>query len=121
MKKVISILLCLFLVFSFSSCKKSEMDKNGTDSGAYKPSLMYDNVVYSLSSEKSENFTVNKDSLEYVGTIKDTISGTELPTQNFQASGNSELLDCNIYFSKEHPDRLFVFYEDEHYYVYDKE
>ena len=121
MKKVIYIMLCLFLIFSFSSCKKSESNKNGTDSGAYKPSLMYDNVVYSLSSEKSENFIVDKDSLEYVGTIKDTISGTTLPTQNFQASGNSELLDCDIYSSKDYPDRLFVFCEGNHYYVYDKE
>lgn len=111
MKKIKYAILGVVLVLSCASCGNNN---SGTDSGAYKPSIMYDDVLYSLTLEKPENLKIRKEELEYVGTVEEVISGTELPTKNFQANGNSELQNCDIYYSDSYPEYLFVFHKEDY-------
>lgn len=114
-KKIFTLILGYTLAFGCVSCGVNKQDN---DNGAYKPSVMYNNTLYSISPYKSDAFDIEKENLEYVGVIEDVISGTSLPTENMQASGNNDILGCNVYLTDQYPNHLFVFEDNGEYYVY---
>lgn len=125
MKKFFTIILVSMLILGCASCKDKEepisnekLVVGGTDNGAKKPSIMYNNTLYSISPDRADIFDVEEDDLECVGVIEDVISGASLPTENLQASRNDGMLGCNIYIAGTYPNHLFAFDKSGDFYVY---
>lgn len=70
---------------------------------------MHHDVLYRISSNKADMFNIEKNQLEHIGVIKDVIPGTSLPIENLQASGNDDILGCDVYSTDLYPNHLFIF------------
>ena len=86
---------------------------------AYKPAIMYESNLYLISSQNPNSFEIDESELICVGIIEDIIAGTNLPTKNFQSSGNDDLLGCNVYIVEKYPEKIFVYDNDGKLFVYD--
>lgn len=112
LKKIFVLALASALMLSCVSCSNKD-----NDTGAHKPSLMYNGDLYSISSEKIGTYSFDSDNeLELIGDIKDSVDGTKLAEKDMQISGNDDLVGCNVYVSKLYPKHVFV-YDNEGNYV----
>lgn len=104
LRKLLILALMPILLLSIVSCS----DK-GNDSGAEKPSLMYEGKLYSISPQGKETYKFKPENdLEYVDTIKEAVGGTKLAQKDMQVSGNEDLVGCKVYISKLYPECVFV-------------
>lgn len=119
MKNIRYIFFCatpiILLIIIFISYKSSK--NNAYDEGAYKPSVMYNDILYSTTPEHPSSFNIAKEELKQVGVIEEVI-GNALPTKNFQASIHSDLLGCAVYASDTYPNHLIIFDTSGKRYVY---
>ncbi|AZK47976.1 hypothetical protein [Paenibacillus lentus] len=105
------------LLLSFVACSEK-----GSDSGAHKPSLMYDGALYSISPEKNGTFNLDdRSKLQLVGVIEEAVDGTKVAEKDMQISGIDELVGCNVYLSKDYPQHIFVLDNEANFVAFIKE
>lgn len=114
-----AIICIMLMICSMVELVIRKSDITEPNETAYKPAIMYESNLYLISSQNPDSFEIDESELICVGIIEDIIAGTNLPTKNFQSSGNDDLLGCNVYIVEKYPEKIFVYDNGGKLFVYD--